>query len=159
MLKYQGAFFGCQNPSLSVYMPWARLLQWMSLLWRVLPNEWRRTRKRNLHLAFIWVLRICELFPKTRSNWIGFCSSKTWLLFAVRTENYNLFFVTERSGSLNSCQTCFYPITRSQGVESAVWHLRGKKPKTSLSNVSFYLSCSQNGFFFPLFFSKIITAM
>lgn len=61
-----------------------------------------------------------NFFPKTRNNWIVFCSSKTWLFFAVCTENCYLFFVIERSVLLNSCQTCFYPVTSSQGVESAV---------------------------------------
>lgn len=115
--------------SLPVYCAhtWARLIQWMSLLWRLCLNEWRRMRRRNLCLAFIQVLYICELFFLRQGTIeLFFCSSKTWLLFAVRTENCYLFFVTERSGLLNSCQTCFYPITSSQGVESAVWHL-GRK--------------------------------
>lgn len=132
MLKCQGALCGDQNPS-----PWVLMFTvptlgqgscseclfseasaWMN------EREWgEETCALPLFRSFISVdlfsLRqgTIELFiVPLRLGYSSECSQKT----------ATCFFVTERSGLLNSCQTCFYPITSFQGVKSAVWHLGGK---------------------------------
>lgn len=94
------------------------------------PAEWMKENdeKKLVSCLYSGSLYLWTFFLRQGKTEIFFCSFKTWLLFVVCTENCNLFFLTERFWLLNSCQTCFYPITCSQGVESAVWHLGGKKP-------------------------------